>query len=270
LSDLAGKRIALLEARMSGELANLIRRHGGEPVSAPAVREVTREAGAEVVAFIDSLINRSATVIVLQTGVGVSGLLAEADKLGRKDELLAALKTLTIVCRGPKPTAVLSRHGLQPTLNAQSPFTTTELLAALSQLDLAGQTVAVLHYGERNQALAEALTSRGAQPQELVLYEWELPADTEPLKAIIGEIVAGQVDAVAFTSQVQARHLFQIAAELGREDDLRSALNAKTIVASVGPTCTAALHKLGVAPQVEPENPKMGAMVVALSQYFTR
>jgi uroporphyrinogen-III synthase len=39
MSGLQGKRIALLEGRMQGELANLVRRHGGVPYSVPALRE---------------------------------------------------------------------------------------------------------------------------------------------------------------------------------------------------------------------------------------
>ena len=39
MKSLEGARVALLEARMSSELANLVRRYGGEPFGAPAVRE---------------------------------------------------------------------------------------------------------------------------------------------------------------------------------------------------------------------------------------
>ena len=39
MSSLNGTRVALLESRMSGELADLVRRHGGEPRCVPAVRE---------------------------------------------------------------------------------------------------------------------------------------------------------------------------------------------------------------------------------------
>jgi uroporphyrinogen-III synthase len=100
------------------------------------------------------------------------------------------------------------------------------------------------------------------------LYEWQLPADVTPLKNLIGEVVAGKMDAVAFTSQIQARHLFQIANELGQAEELRAALNHKTVVASIGPTCTATLQSFGITPRVEPEHPKMGPMVLALKSYF--
>ncbi|HYE72932.1 MAG TPA: uroporphyrinogen-III synthase, partial [Blastocatellia bacterium] len=205
-----------------------------------------------------------------QTGVGLATLISEAEKLGRKDELLAALKNITTVCRGPKPTAVMARHGLRPSVTTREPYTTTELLEAMAPLELTGKTVAVLHYGERNAALAEALKTRGAKLDEMCLYEWQMPEDTAPLKNLIQELSQGAFDVVAFTSQIQARHLFQIAAESGREDEVRNALNEKAVVASIGPTCTAALDKLGVKAKVEPKNPKMAPMVQALTEYFDK
>ncbi|MBS1808582.1 MAG: uroporphyrinogen-III synthase [Acidobacteria bacterium] len=268
-TDLHGKRIALLEARMGSELANLIKRHGGEPIQAPALREVSINAGPEVNALIDKLQTGAIAFVIFQTGVGVAGLLSEAERLQRKDELLALLQTVTTIARGPKPTAVLSRNQIKPTFNTPEPYTTTELIAVIDELNVTDKNVAVLHYGERNQALAEALQTRGAILHELCLYEWQMPEDITPLRNLMGDLIAGKVDAVAFTSQIQARHLFQLAADSGCEENLRAALNHKTVVASIGPTCTATLEGFGVPPRVEPEHPKMGPMVLALKEYFT-
>ena len=84
------------------------------------------------------------------------------------------------------------------------------------------------------------------------------------------ELLDGRVDAIAFTSQVQVRHLFQIAAASGKTEELAAALRRCVVVASVGPVCTAALEELGVAPDVVPDNPKMGPMVSALAQFVER
>jgi len=112
------------------------------------------------------------------------------------------------------------------------------------------------------------LLKHGAWLEEICLYEWQLPEDIEPLKILIGEIIGGRVDAVAFTSQIQVRHLFQIATELGKSEELREALNSKTVVAAVGPTCAAAVESFGVLPQIIPQPPKMGQMVLALANYL--
>ena len=99
--DLRGARIALLEGRMSGELADLVRRHGGEPVSAPALREDPIPSGEAVGKFIDDLRDWKLRFVILLTGVGVTGLVREAEALGRLPELIAGLERAVTICRGP-------------------------------------------------------------------------------------------------------------------------------------------------------------------------
>jgi uroporphyrinogen-III synthase len=268
MSALAGKRIAILEARMSGELANLIQRHGGEVIQAPALKEASIEASTEVSELIERLQTGAIKHIVLQTGVGVSGLLNEAEKLNRKDELIALLQASTVIARGPKPLAVLSRNGIKPQVITNEPHTTADIIAACDALDLQQKQVAVVHYGERNAQLAEALQIQGATLFEMCLYEWQLPDNVAPLQSLITATINGELDVVTFTSQIQARHLFQVAEASGQAEELRQALQTKTIVASVGPTCSEALRSFGIAPQIEPEHPKMGFLVIALQEYF--
>src|SRR5437868_14041231 len=83
MSGFSNARVALLEARMSSELADLVRRFGGEPYSVPAVREVTLDAGEEVSSFIDKLNGSSLRAVVFFTGVGVTALMQEAERLQR-------------------------------------------------------------------------------------------------------------------------------------------------------------------------------------------
>jgi len=269
VSGFKDARIALLEARMSSEMADLIRRHGGNPYSVPAVREVPVESKGEVAEFIDRLAQSNIQIAVFFTGVGVTALFREAEQLGRLPELLTSLKNITVICRGPKPSAVLKRYGVPITITAVEPYTTEELLQSLAPLELEGKGVAVLHYGERSEALSQALQERGASLEELCLYEWLLPEDTAPLQTLVHEIIDRHVDAVVFTSQIQVRHLFLIAENLHLKAELTNALNTRTIVASIGPTCTGVLQHYGVTPHVIPEHPKMGHLVKTLAESMT-
>lgn len=269
MSSLPNAKIAILEARMSSEMAGLIARYGGVPCVTPAVREVRRNSEQEISTFLDHLLTGSIQAVVFFTGAGASALLLEAEQLGRLPELLRALRDVMIICRGPKPTAVLKRHDIPVTLSAREPYTTTELLALLQPLDLRDRGVAVVHYGERNAALVQALREKAARVEELSLYEWLLPEDTGPLQTLVRDILTRRFDGVIFTSQVQARHLFQVAADLDLTQALVVALNTSTIVASIGPTCTAALQSYGVTPHVVPEHPKMGHLIKALFKYMT-
>jgi uroporphyrinogen-III synthase len=61
-----------------------------------------------------------------------------------------------------------------------------------------------------------------------------------------------------------------IAAEEGREADLRSALASRTVVGSVGPTTSETLREHGLPVDIEPEHPKMGPLVTALAEGWRR
>ena len=268
MGALEGKRVALLEARMSAELAAMVERFGGSPYSVPAVREMPLDLPHETAAFVDALCAGRFAVVIFMTGVGASALLREAEKTAQLDAALAALRAATTVCRGPKPVAVLRRQDVQINITAAEPHTTVELLQALESIDLAGKTVALVHYGERNETAAGGLQQRGAILGEICLYEWRLPDDVAPLTRLVDEIIGGRVDALAITSQIQIRHLFQIADIAGKSEALADALNRRVVVAAVGPVCATALRSFGVVPHVQPSHPKMGPMLRALADYF--
>ena len=265
MSALDGLRVALLESRLSTELSELVRRFGGLPYAVPAVREVPRLD--TIPSFIDALVAGRFSAVIFLTGVGATLLLEEAERLGSLESALAALRATTVVCRGPKPSAALRRFDVPAHVKPAEPYTSKELLDALSRVDLDGKPVALLHYGEPNQPLADALKARGAQLDERMLYEWMLPEDCAPLESLIQDLVDDHVDAIAFTSQVQCRHLFEVAANLGRADALARALNDHTIVAVIGPVCATALRANGVIPDVIPAHPKMGRLIAALADY---
>ncbi|HKV40943.1 MAG TPA: uroporphyrinogen-III synthase [Blastocatellia bacterium] len=268
MANMKGARVALLEGRKTGELASIVRSSGGEPYSVPSVQEAPLDCKEEVNAFIDRICGGSSKAVLFQTGVGAAELLREAGALGRLSELLEALKSVTTVCRGPKPTAVLKKNSIPISVIVPEPFTTHEILETLGRLDLTGKRISILNYGERNNALAEGILEKGIAFDELCLYEWRMPDDLSELKHLVVEIAGGKVDAVAFTSQVQVRHLFKVAKDAGQAAAMEQALNGAVVVASIGPTTSACLKEYGVTPDVMPEHPKMGHLIHALAEYL--
>ena len=266
--SLEGKRVGALESRMAGQLGDLIRKRGAEVMSAPALRESPVDCLEMVGELIDGISDGEFQVVVAQTGVGVSSLFKEATKLGRESELLTGLRKVVCIARGPKPVAALRKAGILTPVKVNSPYTTDELLETLGEFDLSVCGVALIHYGERNEALSETLLSACANLYELCLYEWMLPEDTGPLESLIRAVLKRELDAVAFTSQAQVKHLFKIAERYGFEPVLAASLNS-TVVAAVGPTCAKALAAYGVSTDVAPEHPKMGHMVADLAEYFS-
>jgi uroporphyrinogen-III synthase len=268
--SLRGARIALLEARRESELASLVRRHGGEPVCVPALREVERDFGEEIAQACRSLDWARRPIVVLTTGTGLERLLRVAGSVGVGEALRAGLAQATVVCRGPKPVAVLKREGLPVHVRAEPPHTTNELLVALNEIDVAGRDAMVVQDGGSSRAVAESLEQRAARVLEVRPYEWALPEDLVPLRDLVRAIVAGNVDVLAITTQVQARHLFGVAESVGAAAELARALRERVVVAAVGPTCAQVLAELGVPAHVVPAQPKMGPMVLALAEHLAQ
>lgn len=263
---LDGRTVALLENRKSEELAVLVRRQGGVVFAAPALRE--RPLDGDTGKLIDRLIDGYFRVAIILTGAGASALFAEAERIGKLSRLLQAMRVMTVACRGPKPLGVLKRHGLTPGIVTTKPHTSAELLEELRSTALDGVPVMLLHYGELNTALTEALAARGALVEDVCLYEWALPENVEPLRELVRRTTAGNVDVVLFTSQIQFRFLMQIAAEMGEAEALVRALNERAVVAAIGPVCASALRAGGVVADVLPASPTSASLVSAVADYF--
>ncbi len=265
---MGGRVVALLEARRASELAELVKTYGGVPLHAPALREEPIADLDGVACFLDAIAAGPLDLFVFQTGVGARSLLAAADALGREQELLAALAETTVALRWPKPAAVLREAGVRIDVRAAEPFTTQTLLEALNGLPLDGKTVAVQHYGETNDELVGALERRGARVLEVATYRWALPEDLGPLHRLFDELLASRVDALVVTSQVQVRHMVQVANQRGLGAALTDLFDTRVVMAPVGPVAAAALRAHGLRVDLEPEHPKMGALVRALAERF--
>jgi uroporphyrinogen-III synthase len=260
--------IALLESRMKSELARLVEKHGGTPLCVPAVREEPHIEAEAVRELLDELASGRHEIVIFMTGVAVSLLFELAAELGRNAELVASLRNVTTVCRGPKPTAALRGFGVPPTLSAREPFTAAELIDSLSDLEISGRPVLLFNYGERSETLSETLLARRADLREFWLYRWQFPVDSQPLEGLVRRIVERSVAALAVTCQIQFRYLYQVAERLDLGRELVDALRHDVVLAAVGPTCRAIIEVHGVAPHVMPEHPKMGPLVMALMRYL--
>ncbi|WP_029214692.1 uroporphyrinogen-III synthase [Kallotenue papyrolyticum] len=268
MNELAGYRIALLETRMADELANLIRRYGGTPVCVPVLHEVPCVEAWQIGKLIDLVRAGEVRMVIFSTGVGARLLLESAEQHGYAADCLAALRQTINICRGPKPVAVLRRAGVPIAAVAPTPHTTDELITTLHAWPLQGMGVALLHYGATNLELINALHTQGARLYELWLYRWQPVADEGPVRQLVTALLAGQIDALACTSQVQVRYLLDTAHAMGCDAALIETLNGRVPVAAVGPTCAAALRAAGIEPAVMPTHPKMGQMVQALAHYM--
>ena len=265
-SGFAGLRVVNFEARMAGPMADLIRKHGGLPVAAPALREVPIGDNPQALDFAARLIAGQFDVVIFLTGVGTRYLAQEIETRHPRAEWLAALAETTVVSRGPKPLVPLRELKIRVDLTAPEPNTWRDLLAALdAKSPVEGRRVAVQEYGQPNPELVAGLIDRGAAVTQVPVYRWALPDDTGPLRAAITAIIAGEIGAATFTSAQQVVHLLQVAAGAGQEGDLRTAFDRSVIIGSVGPTTTEMLRSQNLPIDIEPDHPKMGHLIAALA-----
>lgn len=251
-------------------MASLVTTYGGEPISAPSMREVPLESNTEAVAFADTLERDEFDLVILLTGVGTRALIATIERVrGNRDSFIDALRRTKVLARGPKPVAVLREVRVPVWLTAPEPNTWREILSALdsrqSDLSLKGLRVAVQEYGVSNPDLLTGLRDRGAIVTAVPVYQWALPEDVEPLRAACRALAQGAVDVILFTTATQVVHLVTVAETLGLGDAVRSGFR-QAVVASIGPTTSEELRERGADPDMEASHPKMGFLVREASE----
>lgn len=258
-------RVVSLESRRSEDMARLLVRHGMLPIHAPSMLEVPLDDQTDAFAFGDALLSGKCDVLVLLTGVGARVLIDAISTRWPSPDVLAALAGVQIVCRGPKPVAILKGLGLKASLIAPEPNTSHELLAAMAGMDLRTKHVWVQEYGRTNAELLSELSARGANVHRAAVYAWRLPDDTKPLEQAIVALCDAQADAILFTSARQIDHLLEVAERMQRRKALLEALRTEVLLVSIGPVTSEALREHGLHADLEPEHSKMGHMAKLLA-----
>jgi len=258
-----GLCVLALESRRATEIAKLIRTYGGEPIVAPAMREVPADLNHEALDFAEHLIHGEFDLVIFLTGVGVRRLVEIAGSHYDKAVFLEALRRVKIASRGPKVSAVLREMGVPISVTAPEPCTWREMIRALDGAfgpSLEGLHAAVQEYGTPNPELLTALTEHQVQWTRVPVYQWALPEDLEPLRNAVRAVVAGDVHVIVFLTAVQVTHIFKVAEQEGELDAFLNGLR-NSVVLSIGPSTTDELERHGVRPDFEPSHPKMGFLM---------
>lgn len=267
--SLNGRVVAFVEARMQSEMTALVERHGGVAYPAPVLQEVYLKDDPDVQRLVRDVCDDRIDVVVLLTGVGTRALIESSDAMGLKREFLEHLNTRTVYARSPKPARVLRQNGIHIDLMPPEPYTSQDLVHAIGTTDLNGKEIAVQAYGGANNFLTQALREKGATVREVKLYSWGIPEDTAPVLRMIDDLAAGEIDAVAFTSQPQVDNLLAIADQSNRGELLRGSLGKDSLtIASVGPVCSRKLRERNIRVDVEPEHVHMGNLIIALAERY--
>lgn len=263
---LAGRVIAIAEARELDVFAALLERRGARVLRYPLVQIVDAPDPAPVLEWCRRVAAGGCDDLILLTGEGLHRLCAciERHEPALSAPFLAALGRMRKITRGPKPARALRELGLSADLPAGQP-TTAGVIETLRTLDLRTRRVGVQLYGEDpNEALMRFLGGAGAVAWPVAPYRYAEAATVAAVHELLERMRAGAIDAIAFTSKAQVERLFRAETP----ERVRAAL-AATSVAAVGPVVAAALAARGAAVQTVPQSawfmkPLTAALVASL------
>ncbi|QXE36612.1 uroporphyrinogen-III synthase [Streptomyces sp. GMY02] len=259
---LAGFTIGVTAARRADELGALLQRRGGSVVHAPALRIVPLADDTELLTATKELIDTVPDVVVATTAIGFRGWIAAADGWGHGEELLACLRGVELLARGPKVRGAIRAAGLVEDWSPGSE-SMAEVLDRLLVEGVEGRRVALQLHGEPLPGFVESLRAGGAEVVVVPVYRWMPPEDLAPVDRLIDAVVSRAVDAVTFTSAPAAASLLARAEERGRLPALLDALHHDVLAACVGPVTALPLQARGID-TVQPERYRLGPLVQVL------
>jgi uroporphyrinogen-III synthase len=267
IPPLAGYVVAVTADRRAEEQAALLRRRGADVVVAPTVRTLPLVDGEQLSSAIERVVAEPPDIVVLLTGIGTRGMFAAAEGLGRDAELIGSFADSFVVARGPKAAGAAMTVGLE--VGWQTPGERSiEIVDRLRPDAASGARIAVQRDGQAQAVLADELATLGADVIDVPVYRWELPDDLRPALHVVEAIVAGEVDAVTFTSSPAVCHLVSIAADAGLGPAMLESLAGRVVPTCVGPVCAETAADLGIGGAVVPRRARLGAMVQALAVHF--
>ena len=243
------------ETRELGQLVRMLEELGADTVPCPMIAIRDAPDTETVEAWLRRFADGRCDDLVLMTGEGLRRLLGFARRIDLESAFIAALRLTRKVTRGPKPVRALREIGLAADVAADKP-TTDGIIAALERHDLTGRRVGVQLYPRNaNERLLKFLGGAGAQGDPVLPYVYASEVDDARVIAVIAEMAAGGMDAIAFTSAPQVRRFRDVALAFGREAELRQGLE-RIVVAAVGPIVAAELDAMGVQVDVTPRDNK--------------
>ncbi|MFJ8631804.1 uroporphyrinogen-III synthase [Streptomyces sp. NPDC093568] len=261
---LAGFTVGVTAARRADELGALLQRRGATVVHAPALRIVPLADDSELLAATKEIIQRTPDIVVATTAIGFRGWIEAADGWGLGEDLLARLREVELLARGPKVKGAVRAAGLTEDWSPSSE-SMAEVLDRLLEEGVDGRLIAVQLHGEPLPGFVEALRVGGAEVLGVPVYRWLPPEDVGPVDRLLDATVSRGLDALTFTSAPAAASLLSRAEERGLLPEVLAALHHDVLPACVGPVTALPLQAHNVD-TVQPERFRLGPLVQLLCQ----
>ena len=249
---LFGTRVMV--TRPKAQARSLIKRlmaEGAEPIAAPSI-EIRPAPDIQAV---DDAVRRLATFdAVLFTSVNaVDAFFVRLDALGLDARSFGGLAVAAV---GPATATALKARGLKPDF-APNRYTTADLAAEMP--DIEGKRLLVPRSAIAPRELLERLGARGAQVDEVHVYDTVTPEETAVRARELLE--TGRIDVVTFTSSSTVENLVDA---LGA--DAKRLLAGPSLV-SIGPVTTQTAEARGLHIEATAEEHTVDGLVDALMAF---
>lgn len=252
---LVGRVIAVPESRSLDVFTRLLERRGATVVQCPLVGIHNTPEVEPVLAWLRAFNDGACDDLILMTGEGLRRLqsiieIHAPELMAPFVERLASVRKVT---RGPKPNSELRKLGLERDVNALKP-TTDGVIETMAAYDLSGRTVGLQLYGSySNPPLVEALQAQGATVMSVAPYVYADDIEEQRVNDLIAQIIANEIDVIAFTSATQVKRLWSVAKKQDQLAAMEAAFTALTVTA-VGPVVRDCLIEKGVKVDLMPED----------------
>lgn len=250
---LAAKRVVITRPRESaaghGDLANLLREQGAEPIEAPAIRITPIADNAALQTAIRNLPDYA--WIIFTSANAVDFFWAQAvDNLSNQNwPKIAAV--------GPATQRALQAHGLSVQAMPEE-YIGSAIAATLGDVQVA--RILLPRSAKGGHELPDTLAELGAIVDDIALYE-PTPASLD--EAVLAALAAG-VDVVTFASGSAVRAFVNVL----RGDARFANFWSSVIVACIGPTTADVARSEGLPVHIVADDHSAQGMIVALITYF--
>lgn len=255
MSALAGKRIVSTRAvHQNADFDDLLREHGAEPLHYPCIAI----APPNQVEPFDLALKQLSRFdwLVLTSANTVQAVANRMAALGISTDTLAKIQVAVV---GPA-TADTARETLGVEISAMpDEFIAEALAAAMQPIDGAQVLLPISAIAEST--LADKLTAAGAHVMAVDAYRTVIGSGGIDLT---GELRAGTIDAITFTSSSTVDNLLKRLEADGGSPDLLSGV----CLACIGPKTAATARRHGLSVTLVPDDYTLPGLVAALEHYF--
>jgi uroporphyrinogen-III synthase len=268
--NLNGKTIAITRpVGQTEEAGKLIRGMGGIPYYIPAIEIKSLRNLAVVKKFISELAEKQINYVIFMSTNGVKYLFEAAEELRLALKLQENLSKTLLIAVGPRTAEALKKRQLRVD-RVPTKYSSEGLLESFQNESMKGKKIRIPRTSNATPTLTDQLRKRGAEVEEVYVYESGLPMDVKLKSQFYEDLKNGRIDALVFGSGLSAKNIFKMLAEKAPIKQIRSLIKEKVTTVAIGPTTAEALEELQVEVDVIPEDYLFERALSALAQFWAK